>query len=359
MVRKIIYLLLVSVMLITFSGCNRWAEGSYYSVEKIQDVYDSPQPDLLVANSYTQLQNILVDMVEKAVQKGTITTTNISQTDLKDYMQDVVSYITTKVAIGAFAVEEITYEVGTNNGKTAVAVDIAYNRAKAEILQISVAEDMEEASQFIYKALDSCEQEVAFVVHNFESVDIPQIVTDYANAMPDSVMETPQVAVAVYPDVGSERIVELIFTYQTSREELRLMQDQVQPVFTAAQLYVSGSNNALEKIQQLYSFLMERYDYKIETSITPSYSLLCHGVGDSRAFANAFAAMCRYAQLDCEVITGTKDGAPWCWNILDINGKYYYIDLISCSRSGGFTLKIDSDLVGYVWDYSRIRRQMS
>ena len=44
---------------------------------------------------------------------------------------------------------------------------------------------------------------------------------------------------------------------------------------------------------------MERYDYRIETSITPAYSLLRHGVGDSRAFAVVYAAMCQQAGLEC------------------------------------------------------------
>jgi len=110
--------------------------------------------------------------------------------------------------------------------------------------------------------------------------------------------------------------MELTFTYQTSRDALRQMQSQVKPVFDAASLYVSGDGEDRQKLSQLYAFLMERFDYKIETSITPAYSLLRHGVGDSRAFATVYAAMCRLAGLECMTVTGTHAGDPWTWNIV-------------------------------------------
>ena len=72
----------------------------------------------------------------------------------------------------------------------------------------------------------------------------------------------------------------------------------MKPVFESAVLYVSGDGAEKQKFSQLYAFLMERFDYKVETSITPAYSLLRHGVGDSRAFATVYAAMCRLAGLE-------------------------------------------------------------
>ena len=97
---------------------------------------------------------------------------------------------------------------------------------------------------------------------------------------------------------------------------------------------------------------MERFDYPIETSITPAYSLLRHGVGDSRAFAMVYAAMCRSAGLECSIITGTHDGEPWTWNMVQDNGRYYHVDLLRSSGEGAFREFTDGEMSGYVWDYS-------
>ena len=97
---------------------------------------------------------------------------------------------------------------------------------------------------------------------------------------------------------------------------------------------------------------MERFDYQIETSITPSYSLLCHGVGDSRSFATIYAAMCRRANVECQVVSGTKNGDAWYWNLICENGIYYHVDLLESSAAGYLRKLSDAQMDGYVWDYS-------
>ena len=168
-------------------------------------------------------------------------------------------------------------------------------------------------------------------------------------------MECPQVVVNIFPETGTSRLVELKFTYQTSRDALRVMQTQVHTVFESAAMYVSSYSKETEKFEQLYGFLMNflvEGDYQLETSITPAYSLLRHGVGDKKAFATVYAAMCREAGLDCQVVTGTRDGDPWVWNLIRVDGAYYHLDLLRCSERGYYRTYPDNQMDGYVWDYS-------
>ena len=97
---------------------------------------------------------------------------------------------------------------------------------------------------------------------------------------------------------------------------------------------------------------MERNEYEISTSITPAYSLLRHGVGDSKAFATVYAAMCRAADLDCLVVSGTRDGEPWTWNMICQDDVFYHIDLVRSNHEGELVLNYEKDMEGYVWDYS-------
>ena len=146
--------------------------------------------------------------------------------------------------------------------------------------------------------------------------------------------------------------MELTFAYENSTDSQRQMRSQVKTVFDSASLYVSGEGADNQKYAQLYSFLMDRFRYKLETSITPAYSLLRHGVGDSRAFATVYAAMCRNAGLECMTVTGTRNAEPWTWNMICEDGVYYHVDLTQCKENGGFREKADADMNGYVWDYS-------
>ena len=210
---------------------------------------------------------------------------------------------------------------------------------------------MERAESIVSDALEGYNSGIVLLVEDYKTRDFAQFVQDYAERHPQTVMEIPLVNQTVY-GTGKNRVVELIFAYQTNRDSLRRMQSQVQPVFDAAALYVSGDGEDQQKFAQLYAFLMERFDYKLETSITPSYSLLRHGVGDSRAFATVYAAMCRRAGLSCQVVSGTKDGEARFWNIVCIDQVYYHVDLLTSSDAGGMKACADEEMTGYVWDYS-------
>ena len=161
------------------------------------------------------------------------------------------------------------------------------------------------------------------------------------------VMELPQVTAQLYPQSGSTRILELEFDYQTSRESLRSMASQVRQVFSSAKLYVTTGADDGVKLNQLYGFLMERFDYVVETSITPAYSLLNYGVGDSRAFAQVYAAMCSRIGLEARVVSGKRGGELWWWNMICVDGSWHHLDLMTGSQ---FALLNDAQMTDYEWD---------
>lgn len=345
--KMIALLLAVSLML---SGCG-WMDGSRYSVTPHREQRQSEQTGVMVASNYLELMAALEEMISDGTESGVINVAEYPADAVESGIVAAVRHAMEVYPIGAYAVEEINYELGSGGGLPAVAVSIVYRHSRTEIQMIRQVTDMEDAAEVIMEALEDYDAGVVLQVENYRDVDIPQLVQDYAEENPQTVMETPQVAAAIHGS-GKGRVMELTFTYQTSRESLRQMQAQVKPVFDAAVLYVSGDGADRQKYSQLYAFLMERFDYKVETSITPAYSLLRHGVGDSRAFATVYAAMCRDAGLECMVVTGTCSGEPRTWNIVLDGEHYYHVDLLRCSALGSYRESTDNEMTGYVWDYS-------
>lgn len=333
-------------------GCASWMDGHYHSVTPHQEQNLRPEQESVLVSTYVELRQALEEMVETGTSSGVVSFTGFDKQMVGYYMNLAVHYACNNNPIGAYAVDKITYELGTNAGRTAAAVQISYNHNRSEILRIKQTKTMAEALDVITAAMDHCNAGVTVKTSAFESVDFAQLIRDYADENPDKVMETPQVIANVYPDSGAERVIELVFTYQTSRDTLRAMQKIVDPIFRSAKLYVTEDAQIWEKCSQLYTFLMERHQYTVETSLTPSYSLLRHGVGDSRAFAAVYAAMCRQIGIDCRLVSGTRAGEPRCWNVILHEDGYYHIDLLQCYTSGGFKVSQESDMAGYVWDYS-------
>ena len=197
-------------------------------------------------------------------------------------------------------------------------------------------------------ALDQFADTLVLQIAGYQETDFGAIIQDYAQRNPDRVMEVPGVSVRTFPDQGETRVVELSFHYRTDRSELRAMREQVQPVFSSAALYVSGGAGEWTKFNQLHTFLTERFDaYTIESTITPAYSLLCQGVGDSRAFAQVYAAMCSRIGLEARVVSGKRDGELRWWNLVRIDGSWYHLDLMTDKR---FAPRTDELMTGYEWD---------
>ena len=347
---KIRMIALLTGICLLLGGCG-WLDGTYVSVTPHQQQSGSVRTENLTVSNYDQLQNVMESVVSKGTESCVINVINYEQDNLEANVASVVQRTQRVYPIGAYAVERIGYEIGRNTGKTAIALDIDYRHSRNEIRNIQKAKDLDAARKYVGQSLENYDTILVMELAEYEDMDYTQVVQDYALEHPQNVMEIPQVTWETY-GVGVSRVVELTFFYQTSRDALRTMQTQVQPVFDSAVLYVSGEGAQQQKFAQLYAFLMERYDYKLETSITPAYSLLRHGVGDSRAFATVYAAMCRDAGLECMVVAGTRNGDPRIWNIIQAENGYYHVDLLACEEAGKFQIMTDDRMNGYVWDYS-------
>lgn len=348
--KKLTILLLVLSLLLC--GCG-WMDGSYVSVTPHRESSENSDNQVVTAQNYLQLRTALENMIRDGVQSSVIAVAEFRQDQLENGLDMAIRYVKSSYPMGAYAVEDISYEIGTSAGSPAVAVNITYLHNRSEIRRVETVDNMAQARALIEKAVSGYEADLVLLIRDYEITDIHQLVEDYAVENPSAVMETPAITAQTYPNFGSQRILELKFTYQSSRDSLRAMQEQVQRIFSSAALYISHDAEDSQKFGQLYSFLMERFDeYQLKTSITPAYSLLNHGVGDSKTFAVVYAEMCRRAGLECLRVVGTMDGEPRWWNMVLCDGYYYHVDLLVCQELGDYRQLTDDKMDNYVWDYS-------
>ncbi len=332
------------------SGCG-FLDGSYVSVTPHREQKQTQQLDAVTVSDYQELIEALKQVVATGQESAVLYVPDYPGETIQTGVDVAIRHVKYSDPVGAYAVEDIQCELGSSGNVPALAVTVLYRRSQAELWRIRKAETMDAAENLVEEALKRFTPGVVMQIEEYREEDLTQFVQDYATANPQTVIEVPQVTETVYGS-GRGRVVELVFAYQNSRDDLRKMQSQVEPVFDAAALYVSGDGAERQKFSQLYAFLMERFDYKNETSLTPAYSLLRHGVGDSRAFATVYAAMCRGAGLECLTVTGTCSGEPRTWNIVREGEYYYHVDLLRCSELGGYHTFTDGQMEGYVWDYS-------
>lgn len=338
---------LVLALVIGLSGCG-WMDGSYVSVTPHQvGLGQSGEETVRAVSGYTELRSALVSMIDSGSTRELFSLAEYPREEALADMEQAVAYAMGTYPIGAYTVEDIAFNFGTGLGAQAMSVVITYRHSREEIERIQTVRGTDGAEAAVADALNECADVLVLQITGYQDADLAALALEYARQNPDRVMEVPAVQVQVWPDRGSTRVAELTFTYQTDRQTLRAMREEVQPVFSSAALYVSGQAGERVKYGQLYTFLTERFDYTIETSVTPAHSLLCRGVGDSQAFARVYAAMCSRIGLEVRTVRGTREGEVRWWNLVRIDGMWYHVDLLAPE---GFRTLTDAEMTGYDWD---------
>ena len=350
MKRTVFAVLLAYCMLLC--GCDNWLDGNYASVTPHTAQKVQTSQGMVTVSTVRESIAFLTDMTENGKEYAVFALNPSAAEEILEELDVSILYVTKNSPIAAFTVDKISYEVGSMAGVQAVGVTASYNANRLAVEGMRHAEDSEMAIGLITEALGKCEGRIVIQVKSYYYMDFEKHIREYVAQHPDAVMESPMVSIQFYPDTGSLRVMDVRFAYQNELESLRAMQNYVQPVFAAAEMNVRGEDADHAKFVRLYAFLMERNDYRMGISNTPAYSLLRHGVGDSVAFARVYAAMCQRAKLECYVVSGTRDGEAWTWNIIRDGERYYHIDLLRADSQGGFQCCTDKEMQGYVWDYS-------
>lgn len=346
--KKFIVLSIAVCLMLT--GCMSWMDGYYHSSQPYEIASPGDDGDVPAAATYNELRAQLCRLVEQGSESGIIFVDDYPESRVDLDSRLAAAYVQQNFPLGVYAVTDMTLERGTSGGRAALAVTVSYRYSRSELRQIRRIDTMDQVHSVISESLNQCITRVTMLVEQYKETDLVQFVADYAEEHPEYVMELPQTTVSVYPQTGSQRVVEIQFTYQTSRDVLRSMQSQVASVMNTAVSAARDFSEEQEQLDSLCDFLQTRMQ-QVQTSITPTYSLLTYGVGDSRAVAVAFAALCGRMGLECSVVSGTWEGESRFWNIVRIGELYHHVDVLRM-LPGAERYLGDSEMMGYVWDYS-------
>ena len=235
---------LILALSLLLSGCSLF-DGYYVSVKPYQQQSDHNQTEAIPAQNFYQLRIALQNLVYEGAESSVIYIADYDPQAVQDNLDDVIAYVKNIYPLGAYAVKDIDYEIGRGSGKPAIALTITYNRARGEIRRIRDVKNMDKAILAVQDALQKCDTVVTLKIEEYQEVDFVQLVEAYADDHPELVMETPMIAVDVFGN-GKSRVVEISFSYQNSRESLKQMQSQVQPIFDAASLYFRSCTQLLD-----------------------------------------------------------------------------------------------------------------
>ena len=351
MKKNIVFALLCAMFICIVSGCG-WMDGEYVFEEPSNLENSGNAKNAIVVSSYSQMCNALANLIESGADDGIFDVSNFNDGSVRFFMDAAIRYVTTSNAMGAYAVDGITYEIGTSTGDQAVAVNIQYRFGREHVMKIVMTYGMDEAKQALAEAMQSFKKNLILRVSRYEELDILQWSADYALMHPETVIEVPKIDMHIYPRNGTDRIIVFDFTYSYNTAELMEMQRTANTILNTPSQNAEQPMREYDRYVFLYHFLVDGGVFTLDKMTdTPVYSVLVNKTGDSASFANVYALLCARAGLECYVVPGTCDDQPRVWNIIRFDDKYYHFDLLECSQNQEFAVHVADEMSGYVWDY--------
>lgn len=348
---KIMALLTASSFILT--GCSILLERDYSHITPHNPAPTTEgDPSTLRADSYQELVNALIYFIATGTEKGTIRLYMDSdqiEADLEAACLEVVQ----EDPLGAYAVEYIKYGLTSVVSYSEAAIHLTYRRTKSQINSIIQATGVTAIRNELSTSMASFQPECVLRISYFDEDEslIHQLAQQAYHNAPDSALGMPEVQVTIYPSSpsgGKQRIVEILLTYPLDPGELEHQKADLDRWLDAlsTQFMLSSSGPLLDAAHALST----SGSYDPEGGST-AYSLMTEGRANSEGFALAMAALGQRFGLGCQVVSGTRDGQPHFWNVVQTTTGRQHLDL-TAPAGDDFHLYTDQELsqLGYQWD---------
>ena len=203
--------LLTAAMLLTLCGCSL-LERDYSSVERhSSSYYESEQKDVLQPETYQDLVNALLVLVDDHTAEGTIWLSPGSEAlDPEQAIEQACQEVQRETPMGAYAVEYITYTVSQDNrAYSEIKLSLGYRRSEAQVKGIVHATSISALHTLLTAAAENDAAELVVQVGYFR--DQAQEVRDIvAQVQQEQGREPEQWQVNFYPNETSAGIIEIL-----------------------------------------------------------------------------------------------------------------------------------------------------
>lgn len=353
--RKMICAVMAALMLFS-TGCSSMLNRDYSSVtaHSATPTAEGDANTMRVQN-YQELVNALVYLINQGEESGSIRYSG-EEADFKKLMDEACLEVTKEDPLGCYAVEYIKYTVTSIVGSYEADVQITYRRTREQVASIVDATGAAAIRSELSRALSDFANEVVLRISYFEEDEayIQQLVREAYLSNPATALDFPEAKVAMYPESGQQRIVEITLTYHETLQTLESRRNSLIKEAERLCKPLSELAGITEKLDGITSALKEAGAYSSQGGST-AYDALLNGGGDSQGVALAFSLLCHQMGITCLVVDGQKNGQAHNWNVVQINGGYRHVDL---SQEGGVAYEVDQTMVqqGYVWDTQQVPR---
>lgn len=341
------------VILLLMTACAPLLENEYRSITPLLESTPEPERESgeeLVASNYDELKQEVLWLVRSGSTEGNVRLRSYNGNAASDANR-VCRDVSRNEPIGNYALDYIFPEVTQLVAEYDISFTLTYRRTYE---QIQAVESIAGTSAFKERFLEIMEDfgtELTFetgLYYDEEQYDFEQEKNRIYYGNPALAQGMPVLEKKLYPESGLRRIVELKLTYPDNPEHLK--EQASQTLLAAENITEKLSPNLTddEKALELYTLLGDicTFDHELYTTIAEgvkAYPTTYDAFFNERvlpeSYALAYKLLCDLAGIPCRVITGQRGADDHAWNLIQLDGEWYHVDLAADDMGDTMTYK--------------------
>ena len=357
--KRLALALLLCLLAGMLAGCGSVYKADYYHETDVvfpeppQDE-TSPADKVTVADAL-QLRAELLDMVYAGQSERRIAFDSDYAGDPRADLEAACGTMHREDALWAYCVQNARFEVShiVTHDEAAVHIDYAESALPVgEVLQLNYAAGLE---KILHGALESDSRRLVILIGNsrYSADAMDDLVSAVYRADPACAAVAPQADVYMYSGAGRQRLYDIELDYRVDDETLRARRAELDAVDSEAMLGADRSEGM--RALALARVLTENCELTALSGHNSAWDALIAGQADSEGLALAYVLLCAQQNIPCQIVQGQHQRQEHFWNIIELEGQHYHVDLSACLLGGietGFLLNDENMWTAYRWDTS-------
>lgn len=336
------------------TGCSKLTDREYSYVEDHpQDYIEDSGGQYLTVENYQGLRSAILRYVTDMEPTGAIRISRYNG-NIADDVAAACLDISRNDPMGAFCLDYIAQDFSRIVSYYEVSFNFVYNRTPEDVARIVHVYTLEQAQEEIIKAYRNRDTSLILRCYYYDEwdVDLTRYLSSVYYDIPECALLQPGIDTQMYPESGTQRILEFTFDYSEDPDLLRLRSEKLNMLadnFIAENdldFDAEDEESIVLCLQKLCEALgsLSSYDSTAEerSSVDDSFvkdeRFTAFGVLNDRnavseGFALAAKLICDRLGIPCQIVQGIRNGFNGCWNMVRIGNYYYHMD--ACSFASG------------------------
>ena len=348
--------LLLAACCLLLCGCGNLFDRDYLSVTDYEiPAQEPPAEDSVTVRDLAELRQFLTGLLNDQASEGRIVFDSSYAGDINADIASACWQVRTQDAFFAYCVANISYDVSKLVNHYEARFTISYNEAGEDpdsIVRLQLTTGLAEQ---LRQAIAGGDSRLVVLIgrSSMTAEDVENLASKVYRENPIIEPREPRVTVNMLSGTGSQRLYEISFNYNLSDEELQQRRADLQalePFAEAEQIPEDSAERALLACE----YLLEHSSYS-ESASNDIYAALIGGEANSEGLALAYVELCQQLDIPCQIVYGQRNWRNCCWNIIQLGGSSYHVDVSACMTLGidqGFLLPDETMWMLYRWDIS-------